>query len=159
GQRTRKWKRQSTASSPTSSNAPGGQRDTSRRLTSWSRSGWARWTWRPWSPSSSVGGGSTRSWRPRPSPRCARSATWVAPTGRASAPRRRALPSRDVVRLSAPPRDVAIIGMACRFPGASTPQAFWDNLVRGVESVTFFSDEELLAAGEDADLLRHPHYV
>jgi acyl transferase domain-containing protein/surfactin synthase thioesterase subunit len=54
---------------------------------------------------------------------------------------------------------VAIIGMACRFPGASHPRAFWDNLVRGVESVTFFSDEELRAAGEDADLLRHPHYV
>jgi acyl transferase domain-containing protein/surfactin synthase thioesterase subunit/acyl carrier protein len=31
--------------------------------------------------------------------------------------------------------------------------------MRGVESVTFFSDEELRAAGEDATLLRHPHYV
>ena len=57
------------------------------------------------------------------------------------------------------PWDVAIIGMACRFPGASSPRAFWDNLVRGVESVTFFSDEELQAAGEDAALLGHPNYV
>jgi acyl transferase domain-containing protein/surfactin synthase thioesterase subunit/acyl carrier protein len=55
--------------------------------------------------------------------------------------------------------DIAIIGMACRFPGAAHPQAFWNNLVRGVESITFFSEEELLAAGEEADLVRHPHYV
>ena len=57
------------------------------------------------------------------------------------------------------PWDVAIIGMACRFPGASSPRTFWDNLVRGVESITFFSDEELLASGEDAALLKHPNYV
>jgi len=57
------------------------------------------------------------------------------------------------------PWNIAIIGMACRFPGAAHPRAFWDNLVRGVESITFFSDEELRAAGEDAVLLSHPHYV
>ena len=57
------------------------------------------------------------------------------------------------------PWDIAIIGMACRFPGASHPRAFWDNLVRGVESITFFSDEELRAAGEDPTLQSHPHYV
>src|SRR5207245_8392084 len=49
--------------------------------------------------------------------------------------------------------------MACRFPGASHPRAFWDNLVRGVESITFFSDEELRAAGEDTTLQSHPHHV
>ena len=32
-------------------------------------------------------------------------------------------------------------------------------LSAGVESITFFSEEELLAAGEEADLVRHPHYV
>jgi len=57
------------------------------------------------------------------------------------------------------PWDIAIIGMACRFPGAAHPRAFWDNLVRGVESITFFSDEELRAAGEDPTLQSHPHYV
>ncbi|MER5704059.1 type I polyketide synthase [Micromonospora sp. NPDC002296] len=31
---------------------------------------------------------------------------------------------------------VAIIGMACRFPGADTPGQFWSNLVGGVESIT-----------------------
>ncbi|MGW0574827.1 beta-ketoacyl synthase N-terminal-like domain-containing protein [Streptomyces sp. NPDC002920] len=33
----------------------------------------------------------------------------------------------------APP--IAIIGMACRFPGADSPSKFWDNLVGGVESI------------------------
>src|SRR5215510_1383219 len=57
------------------------------------------------------------------------------------------------------PYDIAIIGMACRFPGAAHPQAFWDNLCRGVESVTFFTDEELRLAGVEPRLLAHPHYV
>lgn len=56
-------------------------------------------------------------------------------------------------------RGIAIIGMACRFPGADQPFAFWTNLCRGVESITFFSDEELLAAGVDPSLLAHPGYV
>jgi acyl transferase domain-containing protein len=60
---------------------------------------------------------------------------------------------------SARPWDIAVVGMACRFPGASTPRAFWNNLVGGVESISVFSDDVLLAAGEDADRLRHPHYV
>jgi acyl transferase domain-containing protein/surfactin synthase thioesterase subunit len=49
--------------------------------------------------------------------------------------------------------------MACRFPGASDHRTFWDNLVCGVESVTFFSDAELRAAGETPELLRQPQYV
>ncbi len=60
---------------------------------------------------------------------------------------------------SSDPRGIAIIGMACRFPGADQPSAFWTNLCRGVESITFFSDEELLAAGVDSSLLAHPGYV
>ena len=42
---------------------------------------------------------------------------------------------------------VAVIGMAGRFPGAATSGAFWRNLRDGVESITVFTDEELLAAG------------
>ena len=56
-------------------------------------------------------------------------------------------------------RDIAIIGIACRFPGADNPEAFWRNLVGGVESIARFSDDELLAAGIDARLVRDPHYV
>ena len=55
--------------------------------------------------------------------------------------------------------DIAIIGIACRFPGASTAAEFWSNLLGGVESITRFSDEELLAAGVEARLVADPHYV
>lgn len=32
--------------------------------------------------------------------------------------------------------DIAIIGMACRFPQADTPEAFWDNLIQGRDCVS-----------------------
>ena len=55
--------------------------------------------------------------------------------------------------------EVAIIGMAGRFPGARTVQQFWENIRDGVESLTTFTDDELLAAGEDPKRLAHPNYV
>lgn len=54
---------------------------------------------------------------------------------------------------------IAIVGMACRFPGARNIDEFWENLRRGVESVTFFSREELLAEGISETLLKDPQYV
>jgi acyl transferase domain-containing protein len=55
--------------------------------------------------------------------------------------------------------EIAIIGMAAYFPGASTIDAFWQNVRDGVESIAFFTEQELLAGGIDADLLKHPGYV
>jgi phthiocerol/phenolphthiocerol synthesis type-I polyketide synthase E len=55
--------------------------------------------------------------------------------------------------------DIAVVGMAGRFPGADDLDQLWRNLREGVESITFFSDEELLAAGVSADLLRSESYV
>ena len=55
--------------------------------------------------------------------------------------------------------DIAIIGLSCRFPGAATAEEFWNNLCDGVESVTFFSDQELVQAGVDPDLVANPNYV
>jgi phthiocerol/phenolphthiocerol synthesis type-I polyketide synthase E len=55
--------------------------------------------------------------------------------------------------------DIAIIGMACRFPGAASPEQFWENLKEGRESTRFFADDELLAAGVDPSLLADPRYV
>ncbi|MCC2682314.1 MAG: Beta-ketoacyl synthase [Nitrosospira multiformis] len=55
--------------------------------------------------------------------------------------------------------DIAIIGMAGRFPGADNVEAFWRNLRDGVESVTFFTDEELLARGVSRKTLEDPHYI
>jgi acyl transferase domain-containing protein len=54
---------------------------------------------------------------------------------------------------------IAVIGMAGRFPGAHDVDEFWLNLVDGVESITFFSDEELRAAGVRERHLTDPHYV
>jgi acyl transferase domain-containing protein/thioesterase domain-containing protein len=54
---------------------------------------------------------------------------------------------------------VAVIGMAGRFPGSPSIDAYWKNLRAGVESVKFFTDEELLAAGESPEALRDPAYV
>jgi acyl transferase domain-containing protein/acyl carrier protein len=55
--------------------------------------------------------------------------------------------------------EIAIIGMAGRFPGAQTIDEFWRNLRDGVESISTFSDAELIAAGVDPALLGQPNYV
>ncbi len=55
--------------------------------------------------------------------------------------------------------DLAIVGMACRFPGARNVAEFWSNLDRGVESIARLADEEMLAAGVPADLLARSDYV
>ena len=55
--------------------------------------------------------------------------------------------------------DIAVIGMAGRFPGAVTVDEFWRNLCNGTESITRFTDEELLRAGVDPAVLRDPNYV
>jgi phthiocerol/phenolphthiocerol synthesis type-I polyketide synthase E len=54
---------------------------------------------------------------------------------------------------------IAIIGMACRFPGANSPEVFWRNIREGMESIRFFSEEELRAAGVPEADLRDPSYV
>ncbi len=54
---------------------------------------------------------------------------------------------------------IAIVGMAGKFPGARDLNTFWQNLREGVESVSFFSEQELLSAGVDPALLRDPNYV
>ncbi|MFN8494519.1 MAG: beta-ketoacyl synthase N-terminal-like domain-containing protein [Caldilineaceae bacterium] len=55
--------------------------------------------------------------------------------------------------------DIAIIGMAGRFPGARSLEEFWANLQAGVESIRVFSRAELLAAGIDAAQVDDPAYV
>jgi amino acid adenylation domain-containing protein len=58
-----------------------------------------------------------------------------------------------------PETAVAIIGMALRFPGAANPEQFWENLKNGVEAITFFTDEELVADGLAPEVLNTPGYV
>ena len=54
---------------------------------------------------------------------------------------------------------IAIIGMAGRFPGAMDIGQFWSNLAEAKESITFYSEDELLAAGVAPEVLNHPDYI
>ena len=55
--------------------------------------------------------------------------------------------------------DIAIIGLALRVSGAVTPEQYWDNLARGIESLQCYSDEELIAQGVRPSDLADPAYV
>jgi acyl transferase domain-containing protein/acyl carrier protein len=55
--------------------------------------------------------------------------------------------------------DIAIVGMSCRLPGAQSLDEFWRNLAGGVESITRFSDREILESGVPASDLSNPNYV
>ena len=48
--------------------------------------------------------------------------------------------------------EIAIIGMAGRFPGAPDLATYWRNLRDGVESITPVSDAELAASGVPTEL-------
>ncbi|MDY7091401.1 MAG: amino acid adenylation domain-containing protein [Acidobacteriota bacterium] len=54
---------------------------------------------------------------------------------------------------------LAVVGYACRFPGARDAEAFWHNLRQGIASVSRFSEEEVLAAGADPAAVRRERYV
>ena len=54
---------------------------------------------------------------------------------------------------------IAVVGFACRFPGAPDADAFWRNLVDGKETLTRFTDHELARRGVPARLRRNPSYV
>jgi acyl transferase domain-containing protein/NAD(P)-dependent dehydrogenase (short-subunit alcohol dehydrogenase family)/acyl carrier protein len=53
--------------------------------------------------------------------------------------------------------DIAIIGMACRFPGAPSVSHFWDNLSRGTGSITALSAEDLSSL--PPELVSNPGFV
>ncbi|MDM8557376.1 SDR family NAD(P)-dependent oxidoreductase [Candidatus Parabeggiatoa sp. HSG14] len=55
--------------------------------------------------------------------------------------------------------DIAVIGMSGRFPGAKNIDEFWQNLKNGVESITFFSEQELIDAGIKPSVLKDANYV
>ncbi len=55
--------------------------------------------------------------------------------------------------------DIAVIGMAGRFPKSRDLSEWWKNLCDGRELITFFTDEELKAEGIDAALLADPSFI
>jgi phthiocerol/phenolphthiocerol synthesis type-I polyketide synthase E len=57
------------------------------------------------------------------------------------------------------PEAIAVIGVACRLPGAADAEQFWDNLVAGAESVRFGTLSEQAALGVPQDELSDPRFV
>ncbi|MGD2088424.1 MAG: polyketide synthase, partial [Candidatus Aminicenantes bacterium] len=55
--------------------------------------------------------------------------------------------------------EIAVIGMNGRFPGARNLKEFWENLKNGVESISFFSDQELEAWGVSPEARKKSNYV
>ena len=55
--------------------------------------------------------------------------------------------------------DIAVVGMACRLPGAPDLQAYWKLLREGRDARVELSDEHLRAAGVPPELLADPDYV
>jgi phthiocerol/phenolphthiocerol synthesis type-I polyketide synthase E len=55
--------------------------------------------------------------------------------------------------------DIAVIGMAGRFPGARSAAEMWRNACAGIESISFFSAEELIQAGVPPELATRSDYV
>ncbi|MFE0154458.1 SDR family NAD(P)-dependent oxidoreductase [Nonomuraea sp. NPDC059007] len=54
---------------------------------------------------------------------------------------------------------IAVVGLACRLPGAGDVPQFWRNLVDGVESVRFYSRDEQAELGVPGYLLDDPGFV
>jgi len=55
---------------------------------------------------------------------------------------------------------IAIVGMAARLPGADRDlDRFWQNTADGVESISFFTRDELLGWGVPAELADQPNFV
>ena len=54
---------------------------------------------------------------------------------------------------------IAVIGMACRLPGAADPGQFWANLISGIDSVRAITSDELRTWGQDPAQLADPRYV
>ena len=52
--------------------------------------------------------------------------------------------------------EIAIVGMAGRFPGARNLREFWSNLINGRESITYFEPEELDVPAQPGEVAAKP---
>jgi acyl transferase domain-containing protein/acyl carrier protein len=58
-----------------------------------------------------------------------------------------------------PDLDVAVVGLAARFPGARSADEFWRNLSDGVESISTFTDDQLAKFGVSSSVYKNPDFV
>lgn len=55
---------------------------------------------------------------------------------------------------------IAVIGMACRLPGAKNLNEYWNNLIEGKDTIKHFTDEELSKFEINYnELVKNPDYV
>ncbi|MCY1059147.1 non-ribosomal peptide synthetase/type I polyketide synthase [Nannocystis sp. SCPEA4] len=66
---------------------------------------------------------------------------------------------RALTPIDANARAIAIVGMAGRFPNAASVDALWQAIAAGRELVSFFTREQLAAAGVDPALVKAPRFV
>lgn len=55
--------------------------------------------------------------------------------------------------------DIAIIGIATRFPNANNPDEFWENLIKEKESVYSFPEEEMKKAGWQKNYIKRKNML
>lgn len=55
--------------------------------------------------------------------------------------------------------EIAIVGMAGRFPGAANVAEFWQNIRNGVDSIRPLTDEEAREAGATEQQLQDPNFI
>ena len=55
--------------------------------------------------------------------------------------------------------EIAVVGLALRVPGAANSDEYWQNLKNGVESLNFYTDDELREAGVSEAEINNPNYV
>jgi len=55
--------------------------------------------------------------------------------------------------------ELAVIGMAARFPGANNFHEFWTNLVNGIESITFLTEGEIREKNNNNTIRTNPDFV
>jgi phthiocerol/phenolphthiocerol synthesis type-I polyketide synthase E len=56
-------------------------------------------------------------------------------------------------------RDIAVVGLAARFPGAANQSEWWSSLLAGRILTTRYARDELVAAGIPPELVDDPQYV
>jgi acyl transferase domain-containing protein len=55
--------------------------------------------------------------------------------------------------------EIAVIGMAGKFPGASNIDEFWEVLEKGRETITFLTEQDLKEMGLGPETMEDPNYV
>ena len=56
-------------------------------------------------------------------------------------------------------RDIAIVGISCKFPKSNDSKQFWENLIEANEMVQFYTDEEIEQLRIDKKVVNDENFV